>query len=102
MRKLFRIIIRLFFGLILFSFILVFLYKWIPVKITPLMIIRSIENYQDGYGITIKHNWKNSKKTKLRPNGHNNSNSKIQQITQTLLPLIKRSGNACGLSHNLY
>lgn len=58
MRKLFRIIIRLFFGLILFSFILVFLYKWIPVKITPLMIIRSIKNYQDGYEIKTKHNWK--------------------------------------------
>lgn len=57
MRRIIRFIWRLFLGLILFSLFLVFLYKWVPVKITPLMIIRSVENYQNGNNNHLNHNW---------------------------------------------
>lgn len=58
MRRIIRFIWKLFLGLILFSLFLVFLYKWVPVKITPLMIIRSVENYQNGNNSNLNHNWK--------------------------------------------
>lgn len=32
-------------------------YRWIPVAITPLMIIRNIENFKDGKPIEIFHQW---------------------------------------------
>lgn len=57
MRRLFRIIWRLFLGLILFSVFVVFLYKWMPVPITPLMVIRSVEQYQEGKEIIMSHDW---------------------------------------------
>lgn len=57
MQKIIRFFWRLFLGLILFSLFLVFLYKWVPVKLTPLMVIRSIESYQNGSEIRINHNW---------------------------------------------
>ena len=57
MRRVIRFIWRCFLGLILFSLFLVFFYKWIPIKITPLMIIRSVENYKNGDKTNIYHNW---------------------------------------------
>ena len=36
---------------------LVVLYKWVPVPITPLMVIRSVEQYQEDKDIVCKHDW---------------------------------------------
>jgi monofunctional biosynthetic peptidoglycan transglycosylase len=36
---------------------MVFLYKWVPVPVTPLMVIRSVENYQDQKPMGWKHDW---------------------------------------------
>ena len=43
MRRIFKFIWRLVLGQILFSVFMVFLYKWIPVPATPLMVIRAYE-----------------------------------------------------------
>ncbi len=36
---------------------MVFLYKKVPVPATPLMVIRSVEQYQEGKDIVWKHDW---------------------------------------------
>ena len=43
-----------FFGL---SFLLVIIYKWIPIPITPLMITRAVENKIDGKDMILSHDW---------------------------------------------
>jgi monofunctional biosynthetic peptidoglycan transglycosylase len=43
-----------FFGI---SIILVILFKWIPVPITPLMVTRAIENKLDGKEAFLNHDW---------------------------------------------
>ncbi|EMQ95887.1 Monofunctional biosynthetic peptidoglycan transglycosylase [Xanthomarina gelatinilytica] len=43
--------------LLVFSIGMVFLYKWVPVPVTPLMVIRSVENYQDQKPMGWKHDW---------------------------------------------
>ncbi len=49
----FKIIILL----ILISMGFVLLYKWVPVPVTPLMLIRCVEQKADGKTMTLKHNW---------------------------------------------
>lgn len=39
------------------SLLVVILFRWIPVPITPLMVMRSIEQYRAGKEITMKHDW---------------------------------------------
>ncbi|PNQ74849.1 monofunctional biosynthetic peptidoglycan transglycosylase [Hanstruepera neustonica] len=57
MKKLFKILWRILFGLFLFSILLVLIYKWLPVPITPLMVIRAYEQNQDHKEIVLKHDW---------------------------------------------
>lgn len=57
MRKLLRLILRLFLWFFILSILVVVIYKWIPVQITPLMVIRSIEQKQDNTNIVWKHHW---------------------------------------------
>jgi len=33
------------------------LYRWVPVPLTPLMIIRCVEQMNDGKSMTLKHDW---------------------------------------------
>ena len=42
---------------IILSIIPVIAYKWLPVPITPLMVIRNIEQIGDGKGLVMKHDW---------------------------------------------
>lgn len=44
-------------GFFLSSFIFVILYKFVPPPITPLMVIRSVEQVFDGDAITLKKDW---------------------------------------------
>lgn len=56
-RKFFRIIFKLilcFFGSTIF---MVILFKWVPVPITPLMVIRNIEQKQADKAVVWKHDW---------------------------------------------
>ncbi|HLV70210.1 MAG TPA: monofunctional biosynthetic peptidoglycan transglycosylase [Xanthomarina sp.] len=56
-KKFFRFIFKLILGLFILSIAMVFLYKWVPVPATPLMVIRSVENFQDDKPIFWKHDW---------------------------------------------
>ena len=39
------------------SIVSVVVYKWVPVPITPLMLIRDIEQFKNGQGIIMEHDW---------------------------------------------
>jgi monofunctional biosynthetic peptidoglycan transglycosylase len=56
-KKFFKFILKLMLWLFALSIATVFLYKWVPVAVTPLMIIRSIENFQEDKSMTWKHDW---------------------------------------------
>lgn len=51
MKKIFRFFIKLFFWCIIFSFAIVLLFKWVPIPVTPLMMLQSNKNVKQ------KHNW---------------------------------------------
>lgn len=52
-KKLFKFLMKLAGILILFSLFLVLLYKWVPVPLTPLMVIRYFDNPEE----RIRHSW---------------------------------------------
>src|SRR5690606_37676514 len=56
-KNFFRFIGKLILWLFLFSLFIVLLFKWIPIPMTPLMVIRSFEQWQDNKEITWKHDW---------------------------------------------
>ena len=41
----------------LFSIFMVIVFKWVPVPMTPLMVIRSVQQYQDDKEVVLKHDW---------------------------------------------
>lgn len=53
-QKTIRWIVLLFFGS---TILVVLLYRWIPVYVTPLMIIRCAQQVQRGEQIRLKHHW---------------------------------------------
>ncbi|MDF2448498.1 MAG: peptidoglycan transglycosylase [Bacteroidota bacterium] len=55
--KLFGIAWRIFLVFVIVSVISVVLYRWLPVPLTPLMIIRNIEQIGDGKGVVLEHDW---------------------------------------------
>lgn len=57
MKRILKFIFKLLLWLLVFSIGMVFLYKWVPVPATPLMVIRSVENFQDDKPIFWKHDW---------------------------------------------
>ncbi|WP_417854061.1 monofunctional biosynthetic peptidoglycan transglycosylase [Xanthomarina gelatinilytica] len=57
MKRIFKFIFKLLLWLLVFSIGMVFLYKWVPVSVTPLMVIRSVENYQNQKPMGWKHDW---------------------------------------------
>lgn len=57
MKRIFKFIFKLLLWLLVFSIGMVFLYKWVPVPVTPLMVIRSVENYQGQKPMGWKHDW---------------------------------------------
>lgn len=56
-KKLFKFVYKLIFWLFVFSIAIVILYKWVPVPITPLMLIRNVEQLQNDKKLTLKHDW---------------------------------------------
>jgi len=56
-KKFFKFIFKLIIGLFILSIAMVFLYKWVPVPATPLMLIRSVENFQDNKSMIWRHDW---------------------------------------------
>ncbi|TYB78675.1 monofunctional biosynthetic peptidoglycan transglycosylase [Bizionia myxarmorum] len=57
LKKILKFIFKVFLGLIILSVALVLLFKWVPVPITPLMVIRNIEQHQKGFSVTWEHDW---------------------------------------------
>lgn len=57
MKKVFRFLFRLLIKAIIFSVLLVLLFKWVPVPVTPLMVIRGISNYQENKTFDWEHRW---------------------------------------------
>ncbi|NCP06252.1 MAG: monofunctional biosynthetic peptidoglycan transglycosylase [Flavobacteriales bacterium] len=56
-KKLFKLGFKAFLWLFIFSIVLVLLFKWVPVPITPLMLIRNIEQVQNDKAVVLKHDW---------------------------------------------
>lgn len=57
LRTFFKVLKWLFISFLISTIGAILCYRWIPVAITPLMIIRSIENFKDGKAIEIRHQW---------------------------------------------
>ena len=55
--RIWRIIWKTFIAFFIMSIVFVVIYRWIPVPITPLMVIRNIEQLGDGKGIVMEHDW---------------------------------------------
>ena len=56
-KKILKFLFKLVLYFVIFSLLAVFLFKWVPVPLTPLMIIRSVEQKQQGKKIILKHYW---------------------------------------------
>ncbi|WP_159022180.1 monofunctional biosynthetic peptidoglycan transglycosylase [Formosa sp. L2A11] len=56
-KKLFRFLFKIFCWFVFCSFVLVLIYKYVPVPITPLMVIRSFENSENNIPKGWKHDW---------------------------------------------
>ncbi|WP_188649866.1 monofunctional biosynthetic peptidoglycan transglycosylase [Yeosuana aromativorans] len=56
-KKFFKFIVKVLLWLVIFSIVLVVLFRWIPVPITPLMLIRNVEQYQNNKPLVLKHDW---------------------------------------------
>ena len=55
--KILGIIWRIILGFVILSVVSVIIYRWVPVPITPLMVIRAIEQKADGKEAKMKHDW---------------------------------------------
>ncbi|GAA4233809.1 monofunctional biosynthetic peptidoglycan transglycosylase [Postechiella marina] len=56
-KRLFKFVFKILFWLVAFSIGMVFLYKYVPVKITPLMVIRYFEPSKEEVKTFWKHDW---------------------------------------------
>lgn len=69
-RKWTKFLLRLFFKIAAWfvglSVFIVLLFKWIPVPVTPLMLIRTIQQKSSGKEVILKHHWVSMKK--ISPN----------------------------------
>jgi len=57
LKRLFRILLRIVIGFFILSIGITLCFRWFPVPVTPLMIIRSLEQKKDGKSMTFKHEW---------------------------------------------
>lgn len=57
LRKILGIIWRLVLGFVILSVVSVIVFRWVPVPITPLMVIRSVEQKMDGKKMKMEHDW---------------------------------------------
>lgn len=57
LRKIFKILLRIVIGFLILTVSSTVLYRWVPVPVTPLMLIRCVEQKADGKSMTLKHKW---------------------------------------------
>lgn len=55
--KILKILLKVFVGFVIVSVVSVILFRWVPVPVTPLMLIRCVEQKADGKSMTLKHDW---------------------------------------------
>ena len=55
--KLWTILWKTFAVFFIVSIVSVIIFRWVPVPATPLMLIRVVEQIEDGKGITMEHDW---------------------------------------------
>lgn len=55
--RILKVLWRICLAFFLVSIISVVIFRWVPVPITPLMIIRNIEQMGDGKGVMMEHDW---------------------------------------------
>jgi monofunctional glycosyltransferase len=55
--RIIRILLRIVITFLVLSVGLTVLYRWMPVYLTPLMVIRSMEQKKEGKDIVLKHDW---------------------------------------------
>jgi monofunctional biosynthetic peptidoglycan transglycosylase len=56
-KKVFRFLLKIIIWFFVISIGLVVLFKWVPIPITPLMVIRTIQQSTNGEEVVWKHNW---------------------------------------------
>lgn len=57
LRKIFRMLTKAFLWFFAISIFAVFVFKWVPIASTPLMVIRALENKFDGKDMICSHDW---------------------------------------------
>lgn len=57
LKKTFKFITKFFLGCFILSVGMVFLYKWVPVPITPIMLLKGFENFRNNKPFTWEHDW---------------------------------------------
>ncbi len=62
LRRLFRIILKIAAWFIGLSLFVVILFKWAPVPVTPLMLIRCVQQKSAGKPLVMRHDWVSMKK----------------------------------------
>jgi monofunctional glycosyltransferase len=55
--RIFKILLRIVIAFLALSVGLTLLYRWVPVPVTPLMLIRLVEQKQEGKSLSMKHDW---------------------------------------------
>lgn len=55
--RLWAILWKIIVAFFIVSIVSVIIFRWIPVPITPLMLIRDVEQMGDGKGVTMEHDW---------------------------------------------
>src|SRR5690349_13839327 len=55
--RIFKILLRIVIIFIVLSITSVVIFRWLPVPLTPLMIIRCVEQKQEGQDMVLKHDW---------------------------------------------
>lgn len=57
LRKIFRILLRIVIAFFILSIGSTLIFRWVPVPLTPLMLIRCVEQKVDGKSMILKHKW---------------------------------------------
>ncbi len=55
--KILKFLLKLFLGFVILSVVSVIIFRWLPIPLTPLMLIRCVEQKSDGKKMTLKHDW---------------------------------------------
>ncbi|MFD2551461.1 monofunctional biosynthetic peptidoglycan transglycosylase [Bizionia sediminis] len=56
-RKFFKVVFKVLGWFIVLSVVFVWVYKWVPVYVTPLMVIRAAEDFKKGEQVAWQHQW---------------------------------------------